>query len=186
MTKKKKQQLQLISKLKSFARNPKQCQRTKPRGPSLGAKAEAEPISPPTAFMMTVERKQHRNKIINSCSHNKGSLASSLPKKKLTDLLFSGRRWGSHFFLCCLMVIIRYVEISEQKAWLPMKKVDAKTKTEKLGLTHHNLHWWVAGRMVWRRLQLGRLGQAGPFWGRPGNLCVEVRSINIASSLSLR
>lgn len=60
-----------------------------------------------------------------------------------------------------------------------MKKVDAKTKTEKLGLTHHNLHWWVAGRMVWRRLQLGRLGQAGPFWGRPGNLCVEVRSVNI-------
>lgn len=38
-----------------------------------------------------------------------------------------------------------------------MKKGGCRqTKTEKLGLTHHNLHWWVAGRMVWRRLQLGR------------------------------
>ena len=27
---------------------------TKPSGPNLGASAEAEPISPPTAFMMTV------------------------------------------------------------------------------------------------------------------------------------
>lgn len=27
---------------------------TRPRGPNLGASAEAEPISPPTAFIMTV------------------------------------------------------------------------------------------------------------------------------------
>jgi hypothetical protein len=32
---------------------------TKPRGPNLGARAEAEPISPPTAFMMTIKTQNH-------------------------------------------------------------------------------------------------------------------------------
>ena len=66
------QGMQSISKLKSIASKTKRHQRTKPRGPSLGAKAEAEPISPPTAFMMTVHRKHHRNKI-NNCSNKTGS-----------------------------------------------------------------------------------------------------------------
>ncbi len=38
---------------------------TRPSGPSFGASAEAEPISPPTAFMMTKEKeKGKKNELV--------------------------------------------------------------------------------------------------------------------------
>lgn len=62
--------------------------RTRPKGPSLGARAEAEPISPPTAFMMTTEVHEKEQMRFFDRVHNMHA--------KHTDLLFSGWWWGSH------------------------------------------------------------------------------------------